>query len=103
MPAARPQVSYINDRFADKKSAQYWQFVIWLRQALLFADSEIGASLLQGTTSNEAVTLTGDKLVLWGHTAIAVTILLVAWRAHAVVQPYEYRWRCPLTPCPLSG
>ena len=28
------QVAYINDRFADKRSAQYWQFVIWARQVL---------------------------------------------------------------------
>ena len=36
------------------------------------------------------VSTVGDKVVLWGHTFVAIVILLMAWRAHAVVQPYEY-------------
>ena len=40
------RLSYLTDRFSHKEPS--WQFVIWLRQALLFADATVGRSLLTG-------------------------------------------------------
>ena len=33
------QLSYLTERFADKEEAQYWQFVIWMRQARVRANA----------------------------------------------------------------
>ena len=70
-----------------------------LLQAALFTDSTIGAFLLQDQATIEDITSLKDKIVLWGHAGVAILILLLAWRAHSAVQPYEYRFQNSIETC----
>ena len=64
-----------------------------MRQALLFADAAIGDAILGAAQVEGSARTLKDRVVLWVHTLVALIILVIAWRAHAVVLPYEYRFQ----------
>ena len=84
---------FLTRRFA--KHAPHWQFVVWLRQFVLFLDYALPNLVLDfslaSMTDEERIPIT--RAVVWVYATLAVFILLGSWRLHFVVQPYYFAFQ----------
>ena len=87
------QLSYLTNRFADKPEAQVWQFVIWMRQGILFTLSAVAQTLVSSDIALGSHTSLRARVVIWVQAIAALLVMLIAWRMHSVVQPYAYRFQ----------
>ena len=78
------RTEYMRGRFA--KHAPRWQFVVWSRQLALMITA-------YGTRALVAEDATVQAELVWGHALLALLILVLAWRLHARVRPYEYHFQ----------
>ena len=79
------QVAFLTGRFAPH--APSWQFVIWLRQAALFATALAAQLMFPRLELGEAET----ARYWFALTAAAIT--LAAWLLHRRTQPFAYRYQ----------
>ncbi|KAL1496050.1 hypothetical protein AB1Y20_014679 [Prymnesium parvum] len=90
------RVSYMTHRFAS--SAQYWQFVVWLRQFLLEAMALLPTLL---GSSASSLSLEPGKLdeapikqwVIWLHSSLALVVIAAFALYHRRVYPYYYEFQ----------